>query len=279
MKAGGLYAAMAELTAQGARFVLATVTDVKGSSPRDLGAKMLVLADGSSVDTIGGGVLERQAIDDALACLASGRPCLRVYELWPDGENALGSLCGGTVTVFFEPHGPCRTLLVVGAGHVGEKLCSCAAMLDFRVAVLDSREEMLTSDRFPEVDEILCGDPARAAELFDIGDRTSVVIVTHSAEHDEKALRAVVGTPAAYVGMMGSRNKVRTILGRLRDDGIAGEVLSRVHAPIGLDIGAETPAELAVSIMAEIVAEQYGKLHRDTPAGAAKPPDGERSAS
>jgi xanthine dehydrogenase accessory factor len=250
---------MAELSEQGARFVLATVTDVHGSSPRGVGAKMLILADGTTEETIGGGVLESEAIAEARACLASGESYSRTYQLRPEGERALGSLCGGDVTLFFEPHVPARTLFVIGAGHVGQKLCACAGMLDFRVVVLDSRADVVTAQRFPEADELICDDPARAAELCDIGQRTSVVIVTHSAEHDEKALRAVVDSPAAFIGMIGSGTKVRTILARLRDDGVAGERLERIHAPIGLDIGAETPAELALCIMAEIVAKQYGR--------------------
>lgn len=259
MRAGELYARMTELSEHGTPFVLATVVDVHGSSPRGVGAKMLILADGTTEETIGGGVLESEAIAEARACLASGESYSRTYQLRSEGERALGSLCGGDVTVFFEPHVADRTLLVIGAGHVGQRLSSCASMLDFRVVVLDSRKDVVTAERFPQADQLICDDPARAAELCDIGERTSVVIVTHSAEHDEQALRAVVGTPAAYIGMIGSGAKVRTILARLRDDGVAGERLDRVHAPIGLDIGAESPAELALCIMAEIVAEQYGR--------------------
>jgi len=266
MKAGGFYTRMAELSEHGTPFVLATVTDVKGSSPRGAGAKMLILGDGATEETIGGGVLEGEAIAEARACLASGTPYSRTYHLRPEGERALGSLCGGDVTVFFEPHAPGRTLLVIGAGHIGQKLCFCASMLDHRVVVLDPRAGMVTPERFPEADGLICGEPARTAELCDIGERTSVVIVTHTAEHDEGALRSVIDSPAAYIGMIGSANKVRTVFARLRDEGVAGELLDRVHAPVGLDIGAETPAELALCILAEIVAEQYGKLGGRMPA-------------
>jgi xanthine dehydrogenase accessory factor len=268
MKAGGFYARIAELAEHGTPFVLATVTDVKGSSPRGVGAKMLILADGTTEETIGGGVLERESIAEARACLASGKSYARTYQLRPEGEHALGSLCGGDVTVFFEPHVQGRTLLVIGAGHIGQKLCLCASLLDYRVVVVDSRAEMVTPERFPEADRLVCGEPARTAELCAIEEGTSVVIVTHTAEHDEAALRAVIGSPAAYVGMIGSATKVRTIFARLRDDGVADELIDRVHAPIGLDIGAETPAELALCIMAEIVAEQYGKLGGRAPSAA-----------
>jgi len=268
MKAGGLYARMAELSGAGIPFVTATVIGVQGSSPRGVGAKMLVLADGTTEETVGGGVLEREAIAEARACLASGTPRTRTYQLRPEGDHALGSLCGGDVTVFFEPHAQSRTLLIIGAGHIGQRLCSCAGMLDHRVVVLDPRPDMVTRERFPEADELVCDDPAHAAKACDIGERTSVVIVTHTAELDAAGLRAVIDSPAAYIGMIGSVNKVRTIFARLRDEGVAGELLERVHSPIGLDIGAETPAELALCIMAEIVAEQYGKPGGRMPAVA-----------
>jgi xanthine dehydrogenase accessory factor len=263
------YARIAELSEHGTPFTVATITDVKGSAPRGLGARMLVYADGSIEETVGGGTLEREVIAESLACLVSGDTCSRTYQLRAEGEHALGALCGGEVTVLFEPHGAGRVLLIVGAGHVGQKLCPLAAMLDHRVVVLDSRADTVTRERFPDAAELICDDPGRAAAVCDIGGRTSVVIVTHSAEHDERALRAVIDAPAAYVGMMGSRNKVGTIFDRLRRDGAPEGALARVRAPIGLDIGAETPAELALCIMAEIVAAEYGKLD-GTPAAASR---------
>lgn len=259
MRAEGLYEQVAELTRQGARFVVATITDVKGSSPRDVGTKMLILRDGTIVETIGGGVLEKQVVADALDCLAKGVSRSERYELREQGEHALGALCGGEATVFFDVHAPGRTLLIVGAGHVGQALCRFAALLDYRVVVLDAREDMVSAERFPQADERICGDPARTAELFDIDEDTGVVIVTHGHVHDKAALRSVVGSPAAYIGMIGSRNKVRTVFAQLREEGVRPELLDRVHSPIGLDIGAETPAELALCIMAEVVAVRYGK--------------------
>jgi xanthine dehydrogenase accessory factor len=259
MRAADLYARMAELAQEGTPFVVATITGVNGSSPRDIGAKMLILGDGTTVETVGGGVLEQRVITDALGCLASGVSRGEQYQLRADGDHALGALCGGEVTVFFEAHAPDRTLLIVGAGHVGQRLCQCAKMLDYRVAVLDSRRDMVSRERFPQADQLICGDPSQTAELFPVDGSTHVVIVTHSHEHDKEALRSVVDSGAAYVGMMGSASKVRTIFARLREAGIGPDLLDVVHAPIGLDIGAETPAELALCIMAEIVAQRSGK--------------------
>ena len=255
MKAGELYARMAELAGRGAPFVLVTVIEVKGSGPRGTGAKMLVLGDGTTVETIGGGVLEHEAVVEAGACLAAGRAYSRTYQLRAEGDHALGGLCGGEMTVFFEPHVPARTLLVIGAGHIGQKLCALASMLDQRVVVLDSRADMVTRERFPEAGELICDDPALAADLCEIGERTSVVIVTHSAEHDEKALRAVIGSPAAYIGMIGSRRKVAMMRAAFIESSRAtAEEFDRVHAPIGLDIGAVTVPEIAASIAAQLVA-------------------------
>lgn len=279
MRGADFYAKIAELCQQGASFVVATITDAKGSSPRGVGAKMLVLSDSTTVETIGVGVLEWQVIGDALGCLTSGVSRSESYQLRPEGDHALGALCGGEATVFLEVHRPARTLLIVGAGHVGQKLCACAKLLDYRVVVLDPREDMVSPERFPGADQLICANPARAAELFIIGERAYIVIVTHGHVHDKEALRSVIGLPAAYVGMIGSANKVRTIFAQLREEGVDPELLARVHSPIGLAIGAETPAELALCIMAEIVADSYGKLAGGNTYSAIQQPAPEGGAS
>ena len=272
MRVAELHAKIAELAHEGVPFVVATIVEVKGSSPRGVGSRMLVMHDGTIVETIGGGVLEKQVIADALTCLATGVTHIRRYELREKGAHALGSLCGGEATVFFEVHAPARTLLIVGAGHVGQKLCSLARLLDYQVVVLDSRQDMVTAERFPGADRLICGDLAQTADLFAIGERTHVVIVTHGHLHDKGALRSALGSSAASIGMIGSAKKVRTIFAQLREEGIPAESLDRVHAPIGLDIGAETPAELALSIMAEIMADICGKLEgRKAPSLSAQP--------
>jgi xanthine dehydrogenase accessory factor len=260
MRPAELHGRIAELTEQGIPFVLATITEVAGSSPRGVGAKMLVFADGAIAETIGGGVLEKQVIEDALSCLRSGVSRSESYELREKGDKALGSLCGGRATVFFDVHLPERRLLVVGAGHVGQKLSTLGRLLDYRVVVLDSRAEMLTRERFPNADQLVHGDVARTSELVPVDASTHVVIVTHGHEQDADALRSVLGSDAASVGMIGSSRKIEKIFEQLRAEGVTAAQLEAVHAPIGLDIGAETPAELALSIMAELVAEASSKL-------------------
>ncbi|HEY5528238.1 MAG TPA: XdhC/CoxI family protein [Thermoleophilia bacterium] len=260
MRAAELYAKMAELSQGGASFVVATVIESIGSSPRKTGAKMLVLADGVTIETVGGGALERQVVHDALACLTSGVSETRQYDLKPVGEHATGMICGGEAKVFLEVNAPAKTLLIVGAGHVGEKLAAMAKLLDFRVAVIDSREEVVTAARFPQADVLICEHPGKTAESFPISESTHVVIVTHTHVHDKDALRSVIDSPAAYIGMMGSRRKVDTIFSELVAEGLDASKLKRVHSPIGLDTGGQTPAELSVSILAEIIAADNGRL-------------------
>lgn len=226
---------------------LATVAKVKGSSPAKVGNKMLVRADGPSLGTVGGGKLEERVISEARSALEEGRSRLVHYALREEGEDAVGMLCGGEATVFIEVYQPQPTLLIVGGGHIGQPLAKMARLLDFEVAVVDV-------------------EPGRASveglDQVDITQSTYIVITTADHVSDEAALRQVVGSPAAYIGMIGSRRKVGTIFDHLRREGVPEEELRRVHAPIGLDLGGGRSAEIALSIMAEIVKERYGGTGR-----------------
>jgi xanthine dehydrogenase accessory factor len=259
MTPAGLYREMAELTEKGVPFVLATVIEAAGSTPRGVGAKMLVLPDGRTVDTVGGGRIELQVIQDALECLKRRTSRTVEYALRPTGENALGMACGGEAKVFLEVHSPAETFLIIGAGHIGQTLAPMAKLLDYHVVVLDSRPEYANAERIPSADELVVGHPGNAGELVTVDERTHVVIVTHGHVHDKDALRSVVATPAAYVGMIGSRTKVRTVFAELEAEGVSREALARVHTPIGLDLGGDTPGEISVAILAEIIAEKHGR--------------------
>jgi len=259
MNAADLYEKMARLTREGETFVAATIVGTEGSTPRQVGARMLVVKGGETVDTIGGGPLERQIVSDAMACMADGTSRIAQYGLREEGERALGALCGGEATVFLEVHAPEHTLLIVGAGHVGQALARAAEPLGYRIVVLDPREDLLTRERFPAVHELVCGDAAQVAAVASVDASTHVVLVSHSHVQDKEALRAVVASEAASIGMMGSTRKVQRIFRELRDEGVPDAALARARAPIGLDIGAETPAELALSILAEIVADRRGR--------------------
>ena len=272
-----LLSKIAELSRTGAAFVVATVVRTAGSTPRGAGAKMIVLADGSTLGTVGGGALELEVTRDAMAALTTGESSLNQYKLQqrragsagaagggavgdPESEaHFLGMLCGGDADVFLEVYGQAQHLLIIGAGHIGQKLAEIGKALDFRITVLDQRAELLTAERFPWADELICAPPPEVAHRVSIGPGTAIVIVTHGHVHDKAALAAVLASSAAYVGMIGSKSKVRGVMGELRAEGVDPALLERVRAPIGLDLGGQRPAEIALSILAEIVAEQYGR--------------------
>jgi len=255
-----LYKRMSELSAVGQPFVLATVVEAFGSTPRKAGAKMIVLQDGSTIDTVGGGKVEQQVVADALEALDRGMSRTVKYELRTTGEHALGMECGGETTVFLEVNVPERTLVIAGAGHIAQKLAPLAKLLDFHVVVVDARPEFATPEAIPAADEVICDHPGRMRELVPLNAGSYVVIVTHGHLHDKDALEAVIDSDAAYIGMIGSRNKVRFVLSKLLEGGVAPEKLARVYSPIGLDLGGNKPAEIAVSIMGEIIALQHDKL-------------------
>jgi len=254
-----IFADMAEYSASGIPFAQVSVIGSRGPHPRAAGACMLVLRDGGTRGTIGGGVLEKRATEDAVRCLQDGESRVETYSLTESGDRALGARCGGEVRVFFSVQQPAESLVIIGAGHIGQQLCALAGLLGYRITVIDSRPDMVTSERFPAADLLLCSRESWTPESCPITSTTSVVIVTHAAELDRDALRAIVPTEAGYVGMMGSKRKVASIFQELEAEGIRREALDRVHAPIGLRIGAETPGELALCILAEMVAAKSAR--------------------
>jgi xanthine dehydrogenase accessory factor len=252
-----IYEAILETTQRGDSVALATIVKATGSTPREAGTKMLIYPDGSIVDTIGGGSLEANVIAEAQAALAEGRPRLVRYEL-RDSEVGDPGICGGEAEIFIDVINPHPTVLIVGAGHVGRSIAVMSSFLGFRTVVLDDRAEFANAERLPQADEIIVGDIAAELAKFNINPQTHIVIVTRGHEHDRDALRQVVSSPAAYIGMIGSQRKVKMVFDELRKDGVTEEALAAVHAPIGLDIHAETPEEIALSIMAEIVVVRRG---------------------
>ncbi len=252
-----IYEAILEATQSGDSVALATIVRAGGSTPREVGTKMLIYPDGSIVDTIGGGTLEANVIAEAQAALSEGKPRLVRYEL-RDAEAGDPGICGGEAEIFIDVINPHPTILIVGAGHVGRSIAVLSSFLGFRTVVLDDRAEFANAERLPQADEIIVGDIGEELARFNINPQTHIVIVTRGHKHDRDALRQVVSSPAAYIGMIGSRRKVKTVFDELRKDGVAEEALAAVHAPIGLDIHAETPEEIALSIMAEIIMIRRG---------------------
>lgn len=223
--------------------VLVTVVEVDGASPAKVGAQLLLLEDGTRIGTVGGGRLEAAILRDAQEALSSGIPVLKHYNLKEEGADAIGVLCGGELRAFFHPYKPPPRLVIVGGGHIGIPLKVMGEAAGFEVVVVDV-------------------DPSRAdvsgLEATTLNEETFVVLISTDHVTDEAALRKALGTPVPYIGMIGSRAKCQTILNHLRADGYDEDSLKRVYAPIGLDLGGPTPQEIAVGILAEIIAVRRG---------------------
>lgn len=213
---------------------------------------MLVYADGRIAGTVGGGKMEAEVIAKAVEAIRRGQSQMVHFSLIDATEGDAG-ICGGTADVFIDVIAPRPTLLVVGGGHVAQPTVEIGAMCGFSAIVIDDRAEMVSEARFPHADRRLAGDIVETLNHISITPDTYIVIVTRGHACDEDALRAVLDAPAAYVGMIGSRRKVAATFDHLRADGIDEALIARVHAPVGLNIGAQTPAEIAVSILAEII--------------------------
>ncbi len=231
--------------------VLATVVESLGSAPRAEGARMLVRSDGSISGTIGGGAVEQKVIEEALQLMAGGPAKVLDYTL-----KDIGMECGGGMKVFVEPLVPAPRLIIFGAGHIGTCLAQVGKMLDFSVTVVDNRPEFADASRLPWADTVMAEDYAAAIDKVVFNDRSYVVILTHKHAHDAEVLELCLQKTWRYLGMIGSRVKVAKVFDRLRAKGFSDEIIARVHSPIGLKIGASTPAEIAISILAELVQER-----------------------
>jgi xanthine dehydrogenase accessory factor len=255
-----VFAALAEALEAGEETALVTIVSSNGSTPQRVGAKMLVYSDGRTVGTIGGGCYENDAFGRAREAIASRRPLTVRYELNDDFAQETGLVCGGQMEVFIEPVEAAPELFVFGAGHVGYFVARMAHDVGFRVHVVDDREKFANRERFgPDIDVVVEDIPAWLASRR-LGPTAYAVIVTRGHRHDLDALRALTANPLRYLGLIGSKAKVRRIFDALLEEGLVPDRLQNVYAPIGLDIGAITPQEIAVSIVAELVGVKHGKI-------------------
>jgi len=240
---------------------LATVAATKGSVPRHPGAKMIVYEDGSISGTVGGGKFESLVIAEALECMATKEPILKTWPLREDQPDSFGAICGGDVTVLIEPQIPTHRLLIVGGGHCARAIARLAAECGFFVTALEDREDILDKC---ESAHLRLTDPAPGyIGKNDYGKNDAIVIVSRHYDIDREALAAALrkgGT--GYIGMIGSRRKVLQVYDQLKAEGFSAEQLAAVYAPIGLDIGSDSPAEIAVSIVAEMLMILRGKSGR-----------------
>ena len=252
-----MLSAAADALRRGESVALVTVVRAQGSTPQRAGAKMLVYADGRTIGTIGGGCYENDAFWKAREAIASGRQALLHYELNDDFAQENGLICGGRMDVHIDPLAPSPHLYIVGAGHVGWHLARVAPDAGFHLHVIDDREKFANAERFPGAEVIVEPIP-EWLQRAEIPASAYVVVVTRGHQHDLDAMRALAPRDLRYLGLIGSRAKVARISDALLAEGMASDSLQRVHAPIGLEIGAVTPAEIAISILAELIAVRRG---------------------
>ena len=259
-----LYEEIVKLRREGRRGAMATIVNVRGSIPSFKTAKMLVRDDGSIMGTIGGGCVEAEVWQAAREVMESEKPRTLTFDLNQDPKYDTGLVCGGTLEIFVEPILPPAELYIFGAGHVAASLYKVAKIAGFDITVIDDREAYANRERFPEAQQVLAEDFDKAMAQITPGEPSYIVIVTRGHRDDMRVLRWAVQTPARYIGMIGSKRKTITIFKELQQEGIPANLFDRVHAPVGLDIGAITPEEIAVSITAELIAKRRN-VERDLP--------------
>jgi xanthine dehydrogenase accessory factor len=249
-----IYDEVVRLRRLGQKCALATIVQVNGSIPSYESAKLLVREDGSMIGTIGGGCVEAEVWNAAREVMQQERPRQMNFSLGQDAAYDNGLICGGQLSVFVEPVIPQPRLFVFGAGHISKSISKVATMAGFASVIVDNREAFANRDRFPEADEIHAEEYEEVFPKLIIRDTSYIVIVTRGHRDDMRVLRRAVETNAKYIAMIGSKRKVIGVVKELEKEGIARAAFERVFAPMGLDIGAITPEEIAISIVAEMIA-------------------------
>jgi|SRR6185369_2099872 xanthine dehydrogenase accessory factor len=249
-----IYEEIVKLRQAGRCGAVATIVSVRGSIPSFKTAKMLVRDDGTIAGTIGGGCVEADVWQAAREVMVSEKPRTLSFDLNQDPKYDTGLVCGGSLDIFIEPVLPPAVLYLFGAGHVSFNLSKVASKAGFDVIVVDDREAYANRERFPEAKEVIAEDFDQAMTRLEPNAASFIAIATRGHRDDMRILRWAVQTPARYVGMIGSRRKTITIFEELCKEGIPAQRFERVHSPVGLDIGATTPEEIAVAIAAELIA-------------------------
>ena len=260
MRNEDVFDAVADALRRGEPAALVTIIRAQGSTPQRVGAKMLVFPDGRIVGTIGGGCYENEAFWKARTAIETRQPVIA-----DDIAEDSGLICGGQMEVYIEPLEPAPALYLVGAGHVAYHLAKAAVTVGFRLHVIDDREKFANAERFPDAEEIVVDSIPEWLTQAELPPHAFVVILTRGHRQDMDALRALVPKQLRYLGLIGSRAKVARIYDVLEAEGAPPEQLRRVHAPVGLDLGAVTPQEIAVSILAELIGVKYGRIGTDAP--------------
>jgi len=258
-----IYKEIVKIRESGQRAALATIISRKGSTPQKESAKMLIKTDGSIIGSVGGGCVEGQVWEEAKNVIKNGKPKILHFDLTSEEIALDGLACGGKMEVLIEPILPIPIMFIFGAGHISLPLSKIAKLTGFKVVIVDDRDSFANKERFPEADEIIVENFESVFSKLRINDSSYLVIVTRGHLFDERVLELSIKTNAKYVGMIGSKRKIKTIFTNLKSRGATQKQLEKVHTPIGIPIRAETPEEIAVSIMAEVIKVKHG----DTPIG------------
>jgi xanthine dehydrogenase accessory factor len=249
-----VYEELVRLRGLGQKCALATIVEVRGSIPSYECAKLLVREDGSIAGTIGGGCVEAEVWNAAREVIETETPKHLSFNLGQDAAYDNGLICGGQLEVFVEPVLPVPHAYIFGAGHISKSLSKVATLAGFAAVVIDNRESFASQERFPEAKEVHAAEYEDVFPRLPINETSFVIIVTRGHRDDMRVLKLAVATPARYIAMIGSKRKVLNVVRELEKEGVARAVLERIHAPMGLDIGAISPEEIAIAVAAEMIA-------------------------
>ncbi|HXS93263.1 MAG TPA: XdhC/CoxI family protein [Candidatus Limnocylindrales bacterium] len=249
-----VFSELVRLRGLGQKCALATIVEVRGSIPSYESAKLLVREDGSLVGTIGGGCVEAEVWNAAREVLETEKPKRLTFNLGQDAAYDNGLICGGQLEVFVEPVLPIPTAFIFGGGHISKSLSKAATLAGFSTVVIDNREAFANRDRFPEAEAVLAAEYEEAFPNLTITENSYLVIVTRGHRDDMRVLKLAIATPARYIAMIGSKRKVLNVIRELEKEGVPREAFDRLHAPMGLDIGAISPEEIAIAVTAEMIA-------------------------
>ncbi len=237
----------------GQKSALATIVDVRGSIPSFESAKLLVREDGSMVGTIGGGCVEAEVWNAASEVIETEKPRRLSFNLGQDAAYDNGLICGGQLDIFIEPVLPIPSAYIFGAGHISKSLSKVASLAGFRTVVIDNREAFANRERFPDVDDVIAAEYEEVFPKLEINESCYLIIVTRGHRDDMRVLRWAIEQPARYIGMIGSKRKTIAVIKEFEKEGVPREKFERIHSPMGLEIGAITPEEIAVSVVAEMI--------------------------
>jgi xanthine dehydrogenase accessory factor len=249
---------LVRLRSQGRKCALATIVDVRGSIPSYQTAKLLVREDGTMAGTIGGGCVEADVWSAAREVMETEKPKRLTFNLGQDAAYDSGLICGGQLDVFIEPVLPVPRVYIFGGGHISKSLSKVATLAGFASVVIDDRAAFANRERFPEAEEVHAAEYEEVFPKLAINDYSYLVVVTRGHRDDMRVLKLAIGSPARYIAMIGSKRKVIGVVRELEKEGIPRAAFERLHAPMGLDIGAISPEEIAISVAAEMIAVRRG---------------------